>query len=394
MSTARSHRFLLFVAGLSTILLAGACARKPLPLALTLLEENRMDVVLLEPPSAGAKSRGEPKTLVPFSFEPLWNPARTLLSFTRIAVGAESARVLSLYEPSKESYLDVASMSPQQWAGYGFSPAWHPSGRALAFKSRSAQDSGVFAAVFQRQRTVKLLPDPSSQIRELCWAAPGLLFTVQIDSNPGSPFELRYVALPPPDQIAPDDPVRLAGTSRILGPGRLPRFHAGLVYFLRETARGSDLIRRSLAESSKEETLASGVGPATVDQVAIIKNKLRRLSAIIHDKESVMVHHLKSWPEFFIPVLEEIKNFEVRKNDRDFQVGDKVILQEYYPSPCQVCAFQTPEVQACGHQYTRREVTVKITYILGAGSISALFDGAPIPSKLCVFGFYVISRRF
>ncbi len=261
MRTKQPYRSLLFAAGLPALLLASACAEKPHPLALTRIEENRMDVVLLSPPDRGGEPAGEePKVLTPFSFEPLWNPARTLLAFTRIAVGAESVRVLSLYEPGKNNYFDIATMSPEYWTGYGFAPAWHPTGRALAFKMRSASDSGVFIAIFLRNRTVKLLPDPASQIRDLCWGDSGLFFTVQMGPGAAAPLELRYVELPPPDQIAPDDPVRLAGESRILGPGRQPRFHAGQVYFLRDTERGFDLLRKNPA-GGRELTLAADVGP-------------------------------------------------------------------------------------------------------------------------------------
>jgi len=45
------------------------------------------------------------------------------------------------------------------------------------------------------------------------------------------------------------------------------------------------------------------------------------------------VHLLKTWPEFFKASLEGIKKFEVRINDRDFQVGDILVLQEFFPAP-------------------------------------------------------------
>lgn len=40
-------------------------------------------------------------------------------------------------------------------------------------------------------------------------------------------------------------------------------------------------------------------------------------------------HFLKILPEFFAAVVDGSKTFELRKNDRDFQVGDTVILQEF-----------------------------------------------------------------
>ena len=42
-------------------------------------------------------------------------------------------------------------------------------------------------------------------------------------------------------------------------------------------------------------------------------------------------HDLKCWPEYFQQVWDSNKLFEIRKNDRNFQVGDKVLLFEYDP---------------------------------------------------------------
>lgn len=42
-----------------------------------------------------------------------------------------------------------------------------------------------------------------------------------------------------------------------------------------------------------------------------------------------MVHELKTWPEYFDAVYRRVKRFELRINDRNFQVGDVLNLQEY-----------------------------------------------------------------
>lgn len=59
-------------------------------------------------------------------------------------------------------------------------------------------------------------------------------------------------------------------------------------------------------------------------------------------------HELKVWPEFFLHIEEGDKNFEIRKNDRDFQVGDRVLLQEFDPHT---------------QQYTGPERLAEITYM-------------------------------
>lgn len=40
-------------------------------------------------------------------------------------------------------------------------------------------------------------------------------------------------------------------------------------------------------------------------------------------------HNLKILPEYYIAVSDGSKTFEIRKNDRDFHLGDIVMLQEY-----------------------------------------------------------------
>lgn len=43
------------------------------------------------------------------------------------------------------------------------------------------------------------------------------------------------------------------------------------------------------------------------------------------------VHKLKTWSKYYQLILCGIKDWELRKNDRDFKVGDLLILEEYLP---------------------------------------------------------------
>ena len=66
-------------------------------------------------------------------------------------------------------------------------------------------------------------------------------------------------------------------------------------------------------------------------------------------KGFMTTHQLKTWPEFFEKVWVGEKTFEVRKDDRDFQVGDTLDLAEWNP--------QTK-------QLTGRNMCVRVSYIL------------------------------
>ena len=60
-------------------------------------------------------------------------------------------------------------------------------------------------------------------------------------------------------------------------------------------------------------------------------------------------HYLKTWPEFFQAMKSGKKTFELRKNDRDYEVGDTLVLQEYEP------------IEGC---YTGFELKREVTYLL------------------------------
>ncbi|TGE36869.1 DUF3850 domain-containing protein [Desulfosporosinus fructosivorans] len=46
---------------------------------------------------------------------------------------------------------------------------------------------------------------------------------------------------------------------------------------------------------------------------------------------NVRKHYLKTHPEFFQDVKKRKKKFEIRFNDRDYQTGEILILQEFDP---------------------------------------------------------------
>lgn len=64
-------------------------------------------------------------------------------------------------------------------------------------------------------------------------------------------------------------------------------------------------------------------------------------------------HELKTWPSYFDAVITGNKSFELRKNDRDFQVGDVLELKEY-----------NPETET----FSLRSIKVVVSYILFLGA--------------------------
>ena len=77
-----------------------------------------------------------------------------------------------------------------------------------------------------------------------------------------------------------------------------------------------------------------------------------------------IVHELKVLPQYYDAVISNVKNFELIKDDRDFQIGDFVILKEYIDG-----------------KYTGRETGFKISYILRNCPEYGLMDG------YCILGW-------
>jgi len=69
-------------------------------------------------------------------------------------------------------------------------------------------------------------------------------------------------------------------------------------------------------------------------------------------------HNVKILPVYFTPMMQGKKKFEIRKNDRDFKVGDALMLME-----CQ------------DGNFTGRQQLRVITYILKEVSLYGLKTG-------------------
>ncbi len=75
------------------------------------------------------------------------------------------------------------------------------------------------------------------------------------------------------------------------------------------------------------------------------------------------IHELKTWPPLFRLIVTGAKPFEVRKNDRDFRVGDALVLREWQP-----------DKEGRGGWYTGAETIARVTYVM-KGPILGIIDG-------------------
>ena len=81
------------------------------------------------------------------------------------------------------------------------------------------------------------------------------------------------------------------------------------------------------------------------------------------------MHELKSWPDFFEPVMSGRKTFELRKNDRHFNVGDTIRLQEFDDRT---------------GKFTGRELRKRITYVLDGIGIGAITPLLELAREYCI----------
>jgi len=85
----------------------------------------------------------------------------------------------------------------------------------------------------------------------------------------------------------------------------------------------------------------------------------------------MVTHELKTRPKNFQPIYEGTKNFEIRYNDRDYKVGDRLRLREYDIST---------------GKYSGMEVLVRVDYLLDS------FEDPAISLDYVVMSTYLIYR--
>jgi hypothetical protein len=79
-------------------------------------------------------------------------------------------------------------------------------------------------------------------------------------------------------------------------------------------------------------------------------------------------HRLKTWPIYFEEILSTRKRFELRYNDRKFEVGDWLVLEEYQPA----------RLSNSGHKeafYTGRAIRLRVTYKIDLHQVGLQKEG-------------------
>lgn len=88
-------------------------------------------------------------------------------------------------------------------------------------------------------------------------------------------------------------------------------------------------------------------------------------------------HELKSWPEFFEPLVAGLRTFDLRRSDdRTFSPGDTIRFREFDPRT---------------QRYTGRECRGEITYVTSASHPCAL-SGEGLDGNFCILAVRLISR--
>lgn len=96
-----------------------------------------------------------------------------------------------------------------------------------------------------------------------------------------------------------------------------------------------------------------------------------------------MIHELKTWPEFWDAVDRGEKTFEVRRDDRGFQVGDTLWLHRWQPEHgCQDGGFHSDRdgKKPWIHNSYPAVIAVSVTYKMPGGRFG-------VDPSFCVLGF-------
>jgi hypothetical protein len=85
-------------------------------------------------------------------------------------------------------------------------------------------------------------------------------------------------------------------------------------------------------------------------------------------------HLVKSWPEFFEPISQGIRTHDLRRNDREYNIGDILILREF---------------ESKSQRYTGRECEVEITSMTSFAQPCAV-SGEALNADFCILSIRLL----
>ena len=91
----------------------------------------------------------------------------------------------------------------------------------------------------------------------------------------------------------------------------------------------------------------------------------------------VATHELKCWPQFFAAIAEGHKRHDLRRScDRDFAVGDRLLLREFDPD---------------SEGYTGRIQMVQVTYIT-SHELPCALSGEALDPAYCILSIALLTE--
>jgi hypothetical protein len=97
-----------------------------------------------------------------------------------------------------------------------------------------------------------------------------------------------------------------------------------------------------------------------------------------------MLHELKTWPAPFEATWRGEKRFELRLDDRSFELGDELLLREWDPKIAQGLGWPGDAHPAAPLCYTGRQIRARVLYLLR--------DDWGLPPELVVLSIAVEAR--
>lgn len=81
------------------------------------------------------------------------------------------------------------------------------------------------------------------------------------------------------------------------------------------------------------------------------------------------IHYVRSWSHLYDAIDAGFKVHDLRKNDRDYKVGDHLVLQRFDNTT---------------GTFTGEELKVEITYITGRDHVPCAFSSAVLDNNYCI----------